>query len=209
MLVQRTPPGYEFRVTGDDDIDRYIRITDPDKFSTDFDFELSGNSEESNKQLRLQSALQIYQITSNPMDMQLGIITPENRFEAIKNLLKAQGVRNISRFISPNFHDLIIYQPEEEVERVMLGQEIPVLPQSNHERFIEVAMEVINNEQKELTQDQVILLQDQMNEHQKMLQAMQQAQAQTNNQNQIQINQNLSDGNQNDLAIPEGSGNDS
>jgi len=191
MLQQRTPKGFEFRVTGSNGIDEYKKIMDPKDIAGDFDVEISPSTATSNKQIQMDNAMQILQLTQNPLDIQLGIVTPANRYEAIKNYLKTLGIKDVSRYISASLEGQILLTPEEEMERVTQGFEVPVVPNADHEGFMALAQQYMTTPGM-ITSDQILLIQGQVSKHQQMMQMMEQLQAQQRNVNQVATNQNLS-----------------
>jgi hypothetical protein len=157
----------------------------------DFDLEVSGSSSTSNQQIQVEVAKEVLAMTSNPMDIQIGIVTPANRYEAIKNYLQAIGVKDFSRFINAKFES---QQPqmtvEEEAGRVLRGYNVPVLPNSDHEGFIAYAEEIINSDELlgQFNEEQAKALEVQRRKHVQMKQALDQMAAQQANSSQMRIN---------------------
>ena len=112
--------------------------------------------------------------------------------DALKNYLKVLGVKDISRFLSGAMEGQIILTPQEEVDRIINGFEVNVLPNSDHEGFIALAQSTIQQADTiGLNRDAILLLNGQMAKHQEMIVAMQQMQAQQNNLDQQMANSRL------------------
>jgi hypothetical protein len=193
MLQQRTPKGLEFRITNEEGLTRYGTVTDPNQLKGQYDIEISPESSASNKQVQLETATQILQMTQNPVLIQTGIVTPQNIYEGAKNYMKVLGIKDISRFLNNQFENQIVLLPREELDRVLGLENVAVLPNADHEGFIGLAQEIMQDDMKLglLNKDQVLKLNLQMQRHQQMMQAIQAAQAQQANvaqQNQNAMN---------------------
>lgn len=187
LTAQRMPDGLEFRITGDNGQEYFKNVMRED-IAGDFDFEISANSATSNPAVREQVAQQVLQLASNPLDLQLGIVTPAERFEAVKNTMVAMGVKDYAKFIKkPEGHQAGT-SPEEEANRILRGEAVPVTPQSDHEGFI-AFWEIIKKDDQllgQFTPQASVAMERQAREHSAMLAALQQQQS---SQNQIQQNQ--------------------
>ncbi|NIO44965.1 MAG: hypothetical protein GTN36_05440 [Candidatus Aenigmarchaeota archaeon] len=193
QLQERIPKGHQYRVTGEDGLDKYMEIIDKEQIKGDFDFDINAGSEASNKQIQLDNALQLLQVTANPLDIQLGIVGPANRYEAIKNYLKVLGIKNHSRFISSSFENQVVLTPKEEFDRVLSGQDLPVLPNADHQGFLNLFNNFFNDDNKlgMINEEQALKIKNQRDKHEEMLKAIQAAQAQQDNIDQVRLNQNL------------------
>jgi hypothetical protein len=191
LVQQRIPAGFEYKIVGDDGLERYNKINNIDQIVGDFDFVLATNSSNSNKQIQLETATQLLQMTSNPLDIQIGVVTPANRFEAIKNYLRTIGVRDVNKYLNGEYENAITLTPAEEVQRVCAGLEVPVLPNSDHAGVIEFINMLITDENaaEKLTQPQMMLLRAHSNKHQQMMEALKEMQAKQQVYNQMINNQ--------------------
>lgn len=191
MLQQRTPTGLTFRVLGDNGQDYWATIKDTSDLEGDYDFEVAPNSANSNQQIMEQVAQDIMQLTSNPMDIQLGIIGPGQRYEAIKNWFRVKGIKDFGRYCvaPPNYQYLMT--PEEEANRLLRGIEVPLTPQMDHQGFIDYFNYVEQHDELlgQFNEEQVLTLFAQVKKHQAMLAALQQLQSQQQNLAQQQVNQ--------------------
>jgi hypothetical protein len=193
MLKKRIPPGLSFRVTGENGQDywRQVRDAEYDLYG-EYDFELSPNSANSNQQLQQETAQMVLQLTSNPLDYQLGIFTPLERYEAIKNVLQSRGVKDYGRFIKKPAASRI-YTPEEEANRILLGVQVPVTPEQDHEGFLNYVEYIMGSDELlgQFNEEQTVMLAQQAQKHQQMLQAMNQMAAQQANQMQMRMNASM------------------
>jgi hypothetical protein len=93
-----------------------------------YDFELEANSSNSNKQIQQEQANMILQLTSNPMDLQLGIVSIANRYEALKNMLKVNGIKAVSKYTTLPQGAALQLTPLEFVDRILAGMDVPLNP---------------------------------------------------------------------------------
>jgi hypothetical protein len=190
MLQQRLPPGFMFRVLGDDGQDVWKVLQDRSELMGDFDFQVVPNSTQSNIQIQQETAQNIVQMTQNPLDIQLGLVTPQTRYEALKNWYKTNNVKEFSRYLTKPKDYQYIPTPMEEVQRLLRGMDVPVLPNADHQGFVDYVTMIQKDPdllgQWTVQQSQVIFAQ--LKKHQQMLQALQEMQAQQANANQMRQN---------------------
>lgn len=194
MLQHRMPKGFQFRILGDSGDDYWQQIDDKEALEGQYDFELCSNSANSNKQIQLEVANQIVQLTGNPLDVQLGIITPLERFEALKNLLQVSGVKDFARFINKPNNQMRIFSPEEIGNRVLAGINTQLGPEQDLQGFIDYFQHIHDHDELlgQFNEEQTIMLARKAKEAEAMLQAMQQQAAQHANQEQVRMNAGLS-----------------
>ena len=186
MCQQRTPKGFEYRVAGGDGLARYMKIMGDQDLAGDYGIEVSPNTSASNPQVRLENASQVLQITQNPLYIQMGVVTPQNMYEAVNNYLKIIGVKETGKFINSGFDSQYVLTPKEEMDRVLgLGQP-PVMPNADHEGFIALAQSILSNDDQlaELNDAQVAAIQVQTTKHSQMQAALAAQAAQQANLNQ-------------------------
>jgi hypothetical protein len=190
MLQQRIPAGLSFRVTGESGDDYWRQIRSAEDLQGDYDIEVSANTANSNKQIQLDTAQQVYQMTSNPLDYQIGVFTPGQRYEAIKNLLKQMGVKDYGRYVQPPAGYQLTLSPSEEVQRVIRGIEVPVAPNSDHQGFLTLFQEIVSSDELlgRINEEQTVALARHAQQHQQMMQAMAQQQGQVANLQQQAVN---------------------
>lgn len=180
MLQYRLEPGFQFRVLGDDG-NAYWRIIESRKeLEGHYDFEVEANSANSNKQVQIEQANMIYQMTQNPIDLQLGLITPAERYEAVAYMLKVNGIKDVSKFLRKPDQAPIKFQPIEIANRVLAGIDTPLDPTQDLQGFIAVVEEIMNDEvlNGQFNPTQISLLQMKAQEAIALMQAMEAAQQQ-------------------------------
>jgi hypothetical protein len=190
MLQLRMPAGLSFRLTGDDGRDYWRSVKDSTELAGDFDFEVSPNSASSNPGIEQEKAQQILSITSNPLNIQLGVVTAMQHYEAIKNFLQALGVRDYGRFLNKPQGMARTLTPEEEANRVLRGMDVPITPEMDHEGFLAFYKHIHDEDELlgQFTPEQAMQLARQAKLHERMMAALQQMQAQAANARQMQLN---------------------
>lgn len=186
LLQLKTPKGMEFRATGARGLEEYIKLIDLNDLKGDFDIEVSPTSQESNKMLQIQRADQVLMHMQDPIAIQMGIVTPQNYYEALKNKFKTLGIKEVHRFLNAEFNNQVTLTPEEEVQRLMVGMDVKVMPNSDHEGFLALAAQVL--ETGELSEAQEAVIQGQIQQHQTMAAAVEQAKRQQANMQQMKFN---------------------
>lgn len=182
MVQDRMPAGLEFRILGDDGQQYFKQIHERTEIAGSYDFELEASSANSNRQIQLDTAAQVYQLTSNPLDYQLGLYTPEERFNAIKNQLQAMNVKNWSKFVRKPASTRR-YTPEEIANRVLAGVDVPLDPTQDLAGLIEYIQYIIDHDELlgQFQQEQAIALARKQQEAQQLMDAMKAQQAQAAN----------------------------
>lgn len=138
QLQQRLPNGTEFRVTGQDGRD-YFKKIDRKDIQARVDFIIEANSANSNRMIQLENAQLVLAQMMNPFFMQIGIIEPDNVFEALKDYFVALGKKDYSRFMKKsNLKSYRILTAEEELRRLLAGQAIDVTPELDHKGFMDL-----------------------------------------------------------------------
>jgi hypothetical protein len=122
--------------------------------------------------------------------LQLGIITPTQRWEALKNWFMSRQIKNFAHFIAKPQGYQYTNAPIEEINQLLRGIQVPVLPQGDHEGFLQLWEEFKNNDELlgQFNEQQTILVEVQARKHAQMLQALQAQQAQLANTQQQQMN---------------------
>jgi hypothetical protein len=190
MLQQRIPPGLSFRITGDTGQDYWRTVRNAEDIAGNFDIEVSPNSASSNPAIQAEQASSIMQMVSNPLAIQMGVVGPGQFYEAYKNQLMSLGVRDWGRYaLKPDGYERTM-TPEEEANRLLRGMEVPVMPNADHEGFIQF-YEMFEGDDELMGQfsvEQIGLLKIQAMKHAQMIQALQQQQAQAANVSQMKQN---------------------
>jgi len=196
MLQHRIPDGMSFRLTGDDGKDYWRTIESAKELEGDFDVEVLPNSQSSNQQIQIEQAQQIIQVVSNPMYIQMGLVGAPEIYEALKNFFMSNGVRDFGRYLTKQDPNLAYAKltPEQEANLVLHGIDVPVMPQMDHQGFIDWFQMAHDDDQiiGQFDQQQTIALARQAKKHEQMMQALKQQQAQQANISQMQMNSQLS-----------------
>jgi len=190
MIQEKMPANFEFRVLGDSGEDYFKVIKSREEISGHFDFELEPNSAASNPSIRMDTASQVVQLTSNPLDIQLGIVTPVQRYAALKNYLIALGVKDYGKFIQKPQGMERAFTPEEMANRVLAGIDAPLSPNMDLEGFVTYAQEIMDNDELlgQFNVDQAKALAAKQKEAIQMIQALKEMAAQQANAQQMQRN---------------------
>lgn len=190
MLQQRIPAGLAFRVTGETGSDYWQQVKSEENIAGDYDIEVSPNSASSNKAIQQDVAQQILQLTSNPLDIQLQLITPVQRYEALRNFLQSLGVKEYGRYISKPQGYQQNLSPEEEANRLLRGIDVPVLPNMDHQGFIDFFDYIYKSDELlgQFNERETIKLAIQAKKHQAMKEALDAQAAQAANTAQMQAN---------------------
>jgi hypothetical protein len=187
MLQQRVPAGLSFQITGDDGKGYWRYIRGQEDLCGDFDIELDAQSANSNQAIQQENAQVIMQMHQNPIYLQTGVVGLGNLYEGAKNFLKSRGIKDFARYITKPPEYTYLPTPEEEANRILRGQQVPILPNSDHAGFIAYFEEIFQTDEilGQFNQDQAMALYQQYQEHQKALAAIQAAQAQQANSAQM------------------------
>ncbi len=191
MLQARLPKGFEFRVFADDGKVEW-RQTDREALAGMFDFEIEGNSANSNKTIQIEQANNILMTILNPLVLQLGVAGPVEIFNAIKNKFLVEGVRDFSKFIRKPAGSHV-YAPIEFLDAWLAGTKIPVTPEQDLPGIMALIEEFMNDDEllgslPPPAVQQLKLLADQVTGLQ---QAMAAQEAQVANQQQVAQNMQM------------------
>lgn len=206
FLQQRIPAGLSFRITGESGNDYWRYVRSEQDIAGDYDIEVSPNTANSNKQIQIEQASQVLQLVSNPLYIQTGVVGAPQIYEAIKNFLKQYGVKDYGRYAQPPAGYSYVPTPQEEIQRVVRGMEVPVLPNADHQGFLAAFQEIVDSDDLlgQLTQEQTVALAAQAQKHEQMMQALAQQAAQVANVSQQNINSQAAAGSANPAANPMG-----
>lgn len=143
LLQQKVDGNFVFRVTGKDGTSIFRQVNSYD-LQHDLDFEVSANSASSNKNVQLENAQQLIQITSNQLNLQLGISDAGKMYEAYRMYLNTLGIKDVHRFINRPKDHHYAPSPEEVFNRVVRGQSVepnPVMDIPGIIQFLQVMLD--------------------------------------------------------------------
>jgi hypothetical protein len=196
MLQEKLPPGFQFRILGDDGNAYWQTVETPQELQGLYDFEIEANSANSNKAVQIEQANSILMTIANPLFIQLGIVTPEELFQAIKYKFQVEGVRDFARFIRKPAGPVRVYAPIEIANAILAGIDIKMGPEQDLQGFIEwwedakATVEILGQFQTE----QVVKLESKAREAAAMMEAVQAQQGQVANASQVQQNAAMATG---------------
>lgn len=194
MLQEKLPPGIEMKMLGEDGQSYFRRVESKQELCGMYDFEIEGNSANSNPQVRIEQANTVYQMTGNMLDVQLGIITPLQRYEACKTLLQAQGIKDYGRYLQKPMMAPRRFTPLEFANRVLSGEDVQLDPTQDLQGIVAWFENVVKNDELlgQFKEDEVVALARKVAEAESMMQAMEQQARQFANQQQVAINSAVS-----------------
>lgn len=196
QLQEKLPEGFEFRVFGDDGQSYFRRIENKQELCGMYDFEVEPNSAASNKSIQIEVANARLQMTANPLDYQLGVLTPMERYEAIKSWYIANGVRDYGKYCRKPNAPMRIFTPLEIANRVLARNDTPWTPEQDMKGYMEWFE--FHMDDPELfgsyNEEGAALLMQKYKEAQQMLEAIEAARAQAMNAQQVQTNAAMSTG---------------
>jgi hypothetical protein len=180
LLQERIEPGFQFRITGDDGNSYWKKIESKQELCGMYDFELDANSANSNKQAQIEQANMVYQMTANPIDLQLGIVTPANRYEALVNMLKVNGIKSVAKYATKPANAAFNPSPVEMLNRILMGIDVPFNPTMDLESFIRICQEFMESDELngQFGPNEMAVVAAKAQEAMQLMQAIQQAQAQ-------------------------------
>jgi hypothetical protein len=190
LLQQKLPPGFQFRLLGDDGNMYWETVKDPKAIEGAFDFELESNSASSNKLIQIETANSVLQLVLNPLLIQMGVVSSAGIYNAVRDKMKVEGIRDFSRYITKPQGYTESLTPEEIANRALAGIDVKLGPQADLPGFIEYVQYIVDNDELlgQFNEEQTIKLVMKQREAQAMLEAIQQQQAQQANNQQVQIN---------------------
>lgn len=188
-LQRRMPKEMWIRIAGDDGKMYPFRIQ-RDDIRFNYDFDIDANSINSNKGVTREIAQQRLNLCSNPLFIQMGVVKPENLYEAMKEWLISMEVKDYARYITKPTDQEAFLTPEQEAQRIIRGIPVPIHPAMNHQGFINYVRMVFANDEMmgSMDKDAAIRLANQASEHMKMEQALDAQAAQVRNMQQQQMN---------------------
>ncbi len=194
QLQEKLPPGFEFRIFGDDGNQYYRKVQSKEELCGMFDFELDANSANSNQSIRQEVVNQQLQMLMNPLAIQLGIVNQSNLYEGYKAWFSVNGVKDFSKYINKPQGQMRVFSPEEVANRVLAGVDVKMTPEQDLQGFVDYYEYLTSHDEMlgQFQEPELIALTKKYQETQAMMKAMAAQQAQTANVQQMQQNQALS-----------------
>lgn len=189
-LQQRIPPGFEFRVTGEGGQDYFAQVRNQQDICGDYDFEISPNSANSNRAIQEEVSTSILQLVQNPLLIQTGVVSQANLYEAVKQWMRAKGIKDFGKYITKPEGYQYVPSPGEEANRILRGIPVPVVANMDHQGFIAYFEEIFGSDELlgQFDEEQAKALAVQANKHKEMLAALDSAAAQQANSSQMRMN---------------------
>lgn len=119
LCREKMPDSLVFRVTGEDGRPIFGNVSRED-LKGDFDFDISVDLLAASELEKQQRATLLWQTQNNPTLLQLGIVTPENLYAGMKNLLRVNGVKRVDEMITkPQGYQGPKLTPTERIMRIV------------------------------------------------------------------------------------------
>ena len=190
LLQERLPDGFQFRLLGDDGSQFWETIRTKAELAGEFDFELESNSANSNKAIAIEQANSTFATVMNPLLLQLQVVTPMEVYNALKDKMKAEGIKDFSKYIRKPQGSARVYTPEEIANGTLAGIDMKLGPEQDLQSFVDYFNYIVDHDEilGQFSESQTIMLAKKAQEAAQMLQAVQQQQAQQANSQQMAIN---------------------
>jgi hypothetical protein len=90
----------------------------------------------------------LVQITGNPLDLQLGIVTPLRTIRStLAYQMKVAGIKDIAKFLRKPDQHAHKFTPLEIADRTLAGMDVKLDPTQDLQGFIAVVQEILDDEQ--------------------------------------------------------------
>lgn len=190
LLQDRLPDGFQFRLLGDNGSDFWKTIRTKGEISGEYDFLVEANSANSNKAVSIEQANNVFATVMNPLLIQLQVVTPIEIYNALRDKLKIEGVRDFSRYIRKPQGSTQIYEPIQVANAILAGIDVKLGPEQDLAGFITWFEKVLadDNVLGYFSESQTVALARKAQEASAMLEAVQMQMAQQANQQQMAIN---------------------
>lgn len=141
LVTDRMAPGLEMRlgVTGQPS---HLTVAD---ISSKLDFKLTANAMNANRAMDAENAQAMVTLLSSRLALELGVVTPTNFYEAVKNVLDKQGEVSVDRFITKPEDAPKAWSVEQEMRAIVQGLMPPIVVNDDHQMKIEVLEMFINS----------------------------------------------------------------
>jgi hypothetical protein len=142
QVQELLPLGLEYRVVGMDGRAMYKRFSDRDTFNFDCDFDITGNTVNSNKAIERDTAQMLLSLLQNPLALQAGLVKPQNLYNAYKNLLRKFEIRDFDSYLtSPEAVESSPYTALDEINMILSGVQPQIFMNDKHDEKLRVFAE--------------------------------------------------------------------
>lgn len=147
QIQQLLPLGTIIRVSGMDGKEILTQFENRKAIQFNSDFELTANSVNSNKAVERDTAQMLLQILQNPLNLQGGLVTPQNLYNANKRVLQAFEIRDIDAYITkPADAPDSPYSAKDELTMILSGIKPTVYMKDRHQEKLAFFQEFENSE---------------------------------------------------------------
>jgi hypothetical protein len=197
MIQEKLPPGFEFRVFGDDGQMYFQQVKSREEIAGMFDFELEGNSANSNKSVSIEQANNVLATIANPLFLQMGIVDSVNLYNAIKAKFVVEGIKDFSKFIRKPQGPLRTFTPEEVANMVLAGVDVPLDPTQDLQGIVTYWSHIKDHDELlgQFTEQQTVAMEKKAQEAMALMEAVAAQQAQVANAQQVATNANMAQAN--------------
>lgn len=133
QLQELLPLGTVVRVTGPEGKDLYNTFNDRLALNFNVEFDLEGNSTNSNKAIERETAQMLLQTLTNPIMLQAGIVGADNIYQATRNLLQKFEIKNVDAYLTKPENVLESpYSAKDELSAILFGVKPPLVIKDRH-----------------------------------------------------------------------------
>jgi hypothetical protein len=134
QIEELLPLGLEYRVLGVEGNSIYKKFEDRQSLKFDTDYELVGNTVNSNKAIERDTATQLLQVLQNPIALQSGLVTPQNLYAVYKNYLQKVEIRDVESYLTkPGNMPDSIFSAKDEINMILAGVKPPIVMNDRHQ----------------------------------------------------------------------------
>ncbi len=142
LLQSNMPIGLTLRVTGEVGEDVFKTVQSRDEIKGNYDFEVTANTLQLNKEISRQNLLQAFQLGMNPLLLQMGITSPSNIYNMLVQLYKSYDIMEISKFVTKPQDQPPPIEPLQAMTMISQGLMPPIQLHDNHQEAIKTAIEI-------------------------------------------------------------------
>jgi hypothetical protein len=143
-LQERMPEDLKVRVTGSDGRMEFGKAGEPifidptrEDIGGNLDLIISANSANSNRELEKQNAIMYSQLLLNPINIQTGIVQPNNIYHIMRNVVEKHGIQNIEDYLTMPETTQMPLGLYDEIAAVTQGLVPRIVMHDNHQAKVE------------------------------------------------------------------------